>query len=516
MLADTLVPADRAQPHPQQHGLHHRGRDRLPQRQRRDPAGERPDPADPRGARLEHLHDRQVAPLSRSRDEPRLHPSQLADRPRLRALLRLPRCRDQPVVPGPRLRRPPGRAAAHAQRGLPPHRGPHGQGPRVHQGREGRSRPRSRSSCTTRPAPAMRHTTRRRSGSTGSRASSTWATRRSASRRSRARRSWASSPRTQSSRRSTRSGRRRRARAPTGKPFPALDITRPWDSLSADEQKLFSRMAEVYAGIHGARRPPDRPTARLPRGDRAAREHVDHPGIRQRRQRRGRPRTDRSTRRSSPTASPTRSRRTSPRSTSSAAPKTYNHYPNGWAMAFNTPFKMWKRYEFNGGTRDPCIISWPNGIKARGEIRGQYHHAIDLVPTILDAARGRPAREDRRATCRATSTASACVTASTTRSRRARGHAVLFDARLPGDLARRLEGRHDHPTIAGWGNFAGDKWELYHTEVDRSELHDLAAEEPERLQRNDQPLVRRGRRNGAFPIDDRSAIEIVLTPRPCS
>jgi arylsulfatase len=42
-------------------------------------------------------------------------------------------------------------------------------------------------------------------------------------------------------------------------------------------------------------------------------------------------------------------------------PKTYNHYPNGWAMAFNTPFKMWKRYSFNGGTCDPCIISWPAG-----------------------------------------------------------------------------------------------------------------------------------------------------------
>ena len=66
------------------------------------------------------------------------------------------------------------------------------------------------------------------------------------------------------------------------------------------------------------------------------------------------------------------------------SPKTYNHYPNGWAMAFNTPFKMWKRYEFNGGTSDPCIISWPAGVKSKGEIREQYHHAIDIVPTILD------------------------------------------------------------------------------------------------------------------------------------
>ena len=69
---------------------------------------------------------------------------------------------------------------------------------------------------------------------------------------------------------------------------------------------------------------------------------------------------------------------------SSAARKTYNHYPNGWAMAFNTPFKMWKRYEFKGGTSDPCIVSWPAGIKAKGELRHQYHHAIDLVPTVLD------------------------------------------------------------------------------------------------------------------------------------
>src|SRR6185503_7030009 len=65
-------------------------------------------------------------------------------------------------------------------------------------------------------------------------------------------------------------------------------------------------------------------------------------------------------------------------------PLTYNHYPTGWAMAFNTPFKMWKRYEFNGGTSDPCIISWPAGSEARGQIREQYPHAVDIVPTLLD------------------------------------------------------------------------------------------------------------------------------------
>jgi arylsulfatase len=65
-------------------------------------------------------------------------------------------------------------------------------------------------------------------------------------------------------------------------------------------------------------------------------------------------------------------------------PDTYNHCTNGWAMAFNTPYKMWKRYEFSGGSCGPCIISWPEGLKAKGEIRHQFHHAIDVVPTILD------------------------------------------------------------------------------------------------------------------------------------
>ncbi len=66
-------------------------------------------------------------------------------------------------------------------------------------------------------------------------------------------------------------------------------------------------------------------------------------------------------------------------------PNTYEHYPTGWAAAFSTPFKMFKRYSnYAGGTADPLVITWPKGIKARGEIRNQYHHAVDIVPTILE------------------------------------------------------------------------------------------------------------------------------------
>jgi arylsulfatase len=66
-------------------------------------------------------------------------------------------------------------------------------------------------------------------------------------------------------------------------------------------------------------------------------------------------------------------------------PAHFNHYPWGWTHAGNTPFRRWKRETYRGGVSDPFIITWPKGIKARGEIRGQYCHAIDLAPTVLDA-----------------------------------------------------------------------------------------------------------------------------------
>jgi arylsulfatase A-like enzyme len=65
-------------------------------------------------------------------------------------------------------------------------------------------------------------------------------------------------------------------------------------------------------------------------------------------------------------------------------PTTFNHYPWGWTWAGNTPFRRWKRETYRGGSTDPFIVSWPKGIAARGEIRNQYAHIIDMVPTVLD------------------------------------------------------------------------------------------------------------------------------------
>jgi arylsulfatase len=65
-------------------------------------------------------------------------------------------------------------------------------------------------------------------------------------------------------------------------------------------------------------------------------------------------------------------------------PTTFNHYPWGWTFAGNTPFRRWKRETYRGGISDPFIVHWPKGIKTKGEVRTQYAHAIDMVPTVLE------------------------------------------------------------------------------------------------------------------------------------
>ena len=80
--------------------------------------------------------------------------------------------------------------------------------------------------------------------------------------------------------------------------------------------------------------------------------------------------------------------------------RSCGHYPWGWALAGNTPFRRWKRYTFEGGVRDPFIVAWPAGIADPGGLRHQYAHAVDVLPTVLDllgvdAARGAEGRRRR-------------------------------------------------------------------------------------------------------------------------
>jgi arylsulfatase A-like enzyme len=300
---------------------------------------------------------------------------------------------------------------------------------------------------------------------------------------------------------------------PDGQPFPALDIVRPWGTLSDDEKRLFSRMAEVFAGF-------------LAHIDDQIGRLLDY--LEDTDQRENTLVVVVSDNGASGEGGPNGSVNECkffngiPDDIASnlaaiddlGSPKTYNHYPTGWAMAFNTPFKLWKRYEYNGGTSDACIISWPKGIKARGEIRTQYHHAIDLVPTLLDVL-GQEEPETIKGHVQVpfdgVSMRYSFDAPSAPTSRNTQFYAMLGSRGIWHDGWKAVT---THPTIAGWGNFAADTWELYHTEVDRSEVHNLAEQQPERLQELINLWHAEAGANGAFPLDDRSALEIILTPRP--
>jgi arylsulfatase len=300
---------------------------------------------------------------------------------------------------------------------------------------------------------------------------------------------------------------------PDGAPFPGMDETKPWDSLSADERRLFSRMAEVYAGFLSHA---DDQLGRLlsyleESGERentivvlvsdngASGEGGPNGSVNEMKFANGLPDNMEDNLRMLDDL---------------GGPKTYNHYPNGWAMAFNTPFKMWKRYEFNGGTADPCIISWPAGMSARGELREQYHHAVDLVPTILDMVDVSPPERIKghvQVPFDGVSMRGSLEDADAPTNRRTQFYSMLGSRGIWHDGWKAIT---THPTLSGWSHFNDDEWELYHTDVDRAELHNLADKHPEKVRELVNLWFAEAGANGAFPLDDRSALEIFVTPRP--
>ena len=181
VLADPVDLPDRSQPPPERDGLHHRGLDRLPGRQRAHPAGVRDDGRGPAPGRLEHLLAGQEPQRAGRRPGPGRDQGDLAAPPGLGPLLRLPRRRDQQLVSGPRRRQPLHRPAVHARGGLPPLEGPRRPGDPDDPGRQGQRAVTALAARGSARAPTTRRTTRRRSTSTSTRASSTTATRPTAS-----------------------------------------------------------------------------------------------------------------------------------------------------------------------------------------------------------------------------------------------------------------------------------------------------------------------------------------------
>ncbi len=304
---------------------------------------------------------------------------------------------------------------------------------------------------------------------------------------------------------------------PDGQPFPPLDVTRSWDSLSAEEKRLFARMAEVYAGFLAHA---DHHIGRLL-------DYLEESGQRENTMvivvsdngASGEGGPDGSVNEMKfANGIPDDIQANLAMIDELGGTKTYNHYPNGWAMAFNTPFKMWKRYEFNGGTADPCIISWPSVTATRP---GQGRAAPPVPPRHRHRAE-HPGHPRRRAAGDDQGSRAEPV--------RRREHALQRPDDASAPSARQtqfysmLGSRgiwHDgwkavttHPTLSGWSHFNDDTWELYHTDTDRAELHDLAAEHPDKLRELVNLWFAEAGANDAFPLDDRSALEIIITPRP--
>ena len=177
-------------------------------------------------------------------------------------------------------------------------------------------------------------------------------------------------------------------------------------------------------------------------------------------------------------------------------PKHFNHYPWGWTFAGNTPFRRWKRETYRGGTSDPFIVHWPKRISAAGEVREQYAHAIDMVPTVLDALGIEPPATIRgvaQSPLQGVSFAhtfddGAAPSGRTTQYFEMMGHRSIYHdgwravCPWPGpSFAEAGKGFGEPITAETLTRLDAEGWELYHVAEDFAENHDVAAEHRDRL-----------------------------------
>jgi arylsulfatase A-like enzyme len=195
-------------------------------------------------------------------------------------------------------------------------------------------------------------------------------------------------------------------------------------------------------------------------------------------------------------------------------PTTFPHFAIGWAWACNTPFQWTKQVASHfGGTRNGMVMHWPKGIKGDGSIRQQFHHVIDVAPTVLEAAtlpqpklvNGVPQRPmDGVSMLYSTSEPAAP-------GRRTTQYFEMF-----GNRGIYHEGwvactRHSIPWVLGskLPALAEDVWELYHVEKDFSQANNLAAKYPEKLKELQEVFTREAIRNHVLPIDDRRSERMI-------
>ena len=189
-------------------------------------------------------------------------------------------------------------------------------------------------------------------------------------------------------------------------------------------------------------------------------------------------------------------------------PTSEPHVPVGWAWAMDTPFQWTKQVASHfGGSRNPLIVHWPKGIKSKGEIRTQFHHVIDIVPTILEAAKIPAPKTVNGITQKPIEGVSMRYSFDNTS---AKGHRATQYFEMLTNRAIYQDGwiaasRFGIPwQTAGRGSdFSKAPWELYHIDEDFSEAVDLAAKRPDKLKALQARFEQEAKKYHVYPLDSR-------------
>jgi arylsulfatase len=293
-----------------------------------------------------------------------------------------------------------------------------------------------------------------------------------------------------------------------------------WDSLNADQKKVYARMMEVYAAalahadhqmgrildVIEAQGELDNTLVVYIQGDNGASAEGGPQGL--------------LNEMTFFNAIPEDFREVLRRMDELGGPKTFNHYPIGWAHAMDTPFQWTKQIASHfGGTRNGLVVSWPARIKDKGGIRTQFHHVIDIMPTILEAAGVATPTSINGVVQKPVEGVSMAYTfdAPTAASKRTTQYFEMLGNRAIYHDGWVAATTPPTPPWSSEGSSLGVeeyKWELYNVREDFSQANDLAAKEPARLKELQDLFWKEAEKYSVLPIDNSKVERLDVSNRP--